>query len=101
MQAGNLLREVATKRRFKPKKAWAGPGMTWVIQYDKKKDCVTTDIILEEFKGNQTVMAMVLESEVSGDERDNDNDHEGHQWIMDTGCGSDLISKAKVEDYKR
>ena len=24
----------------------------------------------------------------------------GHQSIMDTGCGSDLISKAKVEDQK-
>ena len=36
---------------------------------------------------------------MSGDgESSGGNDHEGHQWIMDTGCGSDLISKAKVED---
>ena len=28
------------------------------------------------------------------------NDQDGRQWIMDTGCGSDLISRAKVEDHK-
>ena len=99
-QAGDLLHEVATKRRFKPKRAWAGPGMTWVIQYDKKKDCVTNDIVMEEFKGDQIVVAMASEGEASIDGKGSDNDFGGHQWTMDTGRGSDLISKAKVEDHK-
>ena len=76
--------------------------MTWVIQYDKKKDYVTSDIIMEEFKGSQTVVTMP--STVRLALRRNvvitNNDHEGHRWIMDTGCGSDLISKAEVEDHK-
>ena len=74
--------------------------MTWVIQYAKKKDCIASDIVMEDFKGDQAVVAMASESEVSVDEKGDDNDFEGHQWIMDTGCGSDLISKAKVEDHK-
>ena len=84
-RAGDLLHEVAAKKRFKPKKAWAGPGMTWVIQYDKKKDCVTNYIIMEEFKGDQIVVAMASEGEFSVEEVESENDFEGHQWFMDRG----------------
>ena len=38
--AGELIHEVVSRRRFKNKKAWAGSGMTWVVQYDKKNDSV-------------------------------------------------------------
>ncbi|CAE7251277.1 unnamed protein product, partial [Symbiodinium pilosum] len=98
--AGELIHEVASRRRFKNKKAWAGPGMTWVVQYDKKNDCVTHDLIKSEFRSERSALASVPE-DGSGDEGSRGgNHHEGHQWIMDTGCGSDLISKAKVEDHK-
>ena len=74
--------------------------MTWVVQYDKKSDSVIHEIIKTEFKSDRNALASVPE-DGSGDEGSSgENDHEGHQWIMDTGCGSDLISKAKVEDHK-
>ena len=97
--AGELFHEVATRRRFKSKRAWAGPGVTWIVQYNKQSDSVVHDIVKSEFKTEPIALASVPD-DMSGDgENSGDNDHEGHQWIMDTGCGSDLISKAKVEDH--
>ena len=55
---------------------------------------------MEEFKGDQVSLAMASEGDIGVEERSNVNDFEGHQWIMDTGCGSDLASKFKVEDHK-
>ena len=98
--AGELLHEVASRRRFKSKKAWAGPGMTWVVQYNKQSDSVVHEIIKSEFKSQHSALASVSEDASGDEESSGDNDHEGHQWIMDTGCGSDLISKAKVQDHK-
>ena len=86
------------RRRFKSKKAWAGPGVTWIVHYNKQSDCVVHDIVKSEFKSEPIALASVPD-DMSGDgESSGDNDNEGHQWIMDTGCGSGLISKAKVED---
>ena len=70
--------------------------MTWVVQRNKKKDCITNEIIMEELQKGQTARALASEEELR--EKSSDYDHEGLQWIMDTGCGSDLISK--VEDHK-
>ena len=73
--------------------------MTWVVQYNKQSDSIVHDIVKSEFKTEPIALASVPD-DVSGDgESSGDNDHAGHQWIMDTGCGSDLISKAKVEDH--
>ena len=74
--------------------------MTWVVQYNKQSDSVVHDIIKSEFKGQHSALASVSDDASGDEESGGDNDHEGHQWIMDTGCGSDLISKAKVEDHK-
>ena len=59
--AGELMREVASRRRFKNKKARAGPGMTWVVQYDKKNDSVVHEIIKSEYKSERNALASVPE----------------------------------------
>ena len=74
--------------------------MTWVIHYNKSEDKMIHDLVFGEYQENKPIAASVI-----GDVPDSDvsvirDDHEGHRWIMDTGCGSDLISKAKVEDNK-
>ena len=47
-----------------------------------------------------SLLPLPLPDDISGDgESSGDNDHERHQWIMDAGCGSDLISEAQVEDH--
>ena len=74
--------------------------MIRVTQYNQKKDCVASSIVVEDFKGARTVMVLASEGESAVGEKGSDNDHEGHQWIMEIGCSSDLISKAKVEDHK-
>ena len=73
--------------------------MTWVVQYKKESDSVVHDIVMSEFKSEHRALASVSEDNSGDEESNRDNDHVGHQWIMDTGCGSDLISKAKVEDH--
>ena len=77
--AGELIHEVVSRRHFKKKKAWAGPGMLWVVQYDKKSDSVIYEIIKIEFKSDRNALASVPE-DGSGDEGSKGkNDHEGHQ----------------------
>ena len=87
------------RRRFKSKKAWAGPGMTWIVHYNKQSDSVVHDIVKSEFKSEPIALASVPDDTAADGESSGDNDHDGHQWIMDTGCGSDFISKAKVEAH--
>ena len=67
--AGELLREVASKRRLRPKKAWAGPGMTWVVSYDKRKDCVTNDIIMVEYHEDKSALASLSSDESESERR--------------------------------
>ena len=74
--------------------------MTWVVSYDKRKDCVTNDIITIEYRDDKSALASVSNEESEGEDSASAADQEGHQWIMGTGCGSDLISRAKVEDHK-
>ena len=77
--AGELTQEIEHKRRLKPEKAWDGQEMTWVVQYHKKKCCLTYDIITEEFRGDQTAATSMSESESDVGEISSDNGHERHQ----------------------
>ena len=53
-----------------------------------------------EYLEDKSTLATVSNDESEGEDATSANDQDGHQWIMDTGCGSDLISRAKVEDHK-
>ena len=67
--AGELIHEVAARKRFKNKKAWAGPGMTWLVQYDKKADCVTHEIIKSEYKSERNTLHLCLKMNLGTTDR--------------------------------
>ena len=72
-------------------------GLTWAVQYNKKSDSVVYDIVMSKLKSEHRALASVPENTCGDEVSSGNNDHKGHQWIMDTTCGSDLISKAKEQ----
>ena len=65
-----------------------------------KRTASTNDIIMVEYLEDKSALASVSNDESEGEDITSTNDQDGHQCIMDTGCGLDLISRAKVEDHK-
>ena len=42
--------------------------MTWVVSYDRRKDCITNDIIMVEYREDKSALASVSNEASEGDD---------------------------------